>query len=85
MSPKEAYDILKDKVGTRKIITCFDYGKYFLFGTIPFNYKPVTDDGKTNIPFDSSYVVDKNTKAVNIFNPMRINIGTKYEIIEDFR
>lgn len=85
MTANEGYNLIKDKVGTRKIIACVEYKDYFLYSTVPENYKMVTDSGRANIPFDSSYLIDKNTGEMSVFNPIVQDIGDEYKIIEDFR
>lgn len=85
MTANEAYNIAKDNVGTRKIIACIEYNDYYLFSTVPKNYKPMTDDGKINIPFDSSFLVNKNNGELSVYNPMFMDIGEDYKIVEDFK
>lgn len=85
MTANEGYNIVKDKVGTRQIIACIEYKDYFLYSTVPNNYKVITEDNKANIPLDSSFLINKNNGEMSVFNPMIQDIGDEYKIIEDFK
>ena len=87
MTPQEAYNIVKEKTGSRIIFACYDYKNYYLFSTLPkgFENRNQMNGHLPNLPLDSTFVVDKSNSKVSIYNPMRIELGEDYEIIEDFR
>ncbi len=85
MTANEGYNIVKQSIGTRKIIACIEYKEYFLFSTVPNNYKAITDDQKPNMPLDSSFIINKNTKEVSVFNPLVLDVGDEYKIIDNYK
>lgn len=84
MTPQEAYSLVNAKVNNKNIVACFEYKDYYLFTTIPKNYKMDPSKG-LNIPLDSAVIINKDSKDISIYNPIEIDLGNKYEIIENFK
>jgi len=80
MTPNEAYKIFKKKCPKREAIVCFDFGDYYLFGTL-------TEDSKEykGPEMDSEYIVNKDTGEVLVYNPLKINIKASKKRVPVFR
>ena len=84
MTPQEAYSLVNAKVNNKNIVACFEYKDYYLFTTVPKNYKMDLSKG-LNIPLDSAVIINKDSRDISIYNPIEIDLGDKYEIIENFK